>query len=228
MLDERTPTVGAGPPEVPTIPTPDFDELLKQLRERVNLTQERAAALVGVSRPTFAQWEGGRHLPTEDRVRKLDDLLAAHGALVEAFERIRSTARLRPVEASEQAASTTTRPLLQVFRDIRRAAMDQLVCDDDDGRPLGWRHNLVPSSSPPAVLSTGYVLKALTVLGGLEPRTTALVGRIFDLAIRDDGRIIGWRASTAREPRIETTATCRRVAAHRGGPRRQRGHHGAA
>jgi hypothetical protein len=83
--------------------------------------------------------------------------------------------------------------------------MEQL-CRDDEGRPLGWRHNLVPSSAAPATLSTTYVLKALNVLGGIEPSTTGLIGRMFDIAVRDDaGRVLGWRASTGQVPRMETT-----------------------
>jgi hypothetical protein len=64
----------------------------------------------------------------------------------------------------------------------------------------------VPSSEDPSALSTASVLQALTVLGGLGPRVTPLIGRMFDEAIRDDSRIIGWRASSAAAPRLETTA----------------------
>jgi hypothetical protein len=92
-----------------------------------------------------------------------------------------------------------------VFRDVRAAVMEQL-CRDDEGRPLGWRHNLVPSSSAPAALSTAYVLKALNVLGGIDPSVTGLAGRLLDIAVRHDGRIVGWRASTAQAPRIETSS----------------------
>jgi transcriptional regulator with XRE-family HTH domain len=183
----------------------DFAELLRELRDRAGLTQGQAAERLKVSRPTFAQWEGGRHFPAKDKMQTLDDLFNGGGALIAAFERARGSARLRPVDAVEAAPTPATRPLLQVFGDVRAAVMEQL-CRDDKGRPLGWKHNLVPSPAPPVALSTAYVLKTLTVLGGLDPSTTGLVGRMFDLAIRDaEGRIVGWRASTAKMPRIETT-----------------------
>ncbi len=179
----------------------EFGDLLRRFRERAQLTQGRAAQHLKVSRPNFAQWEGGRHLPAKDKVHTLDDLFNAGGVLIEAFERTRGVGRLRPVEPAERSS----RPLLHVFRDVRAAVMGQL-CRDDGGRPLGWKHHLVPNDTVTSALSTAYVLKALTVLGGLDPSTTGLVGRMFDLAVRDGDRIIGWRASTAVAPRIETTA----------------------
>jgi transcriptional regulator with XRE-family HTH domain len=175
--------------------------LLKQLRDEAKLTQGRAAEQLKVSRPTFAQWEGGRHLPAAEKVRTLDDLLKAGGALLEAFDRARGP-RLHPVDPAEPAA----RPLLWIIRDVRAAVMEQLR-RDAAGRLLGWAHNLVPDDTWPSALSTAYVLKALTLLGGLDPSTTGLVGHMFDLAIRDDdGRQRGWKALTAVAPRIETTS----------------------
>src|SRR4051794_37143115 len=115
---KHTPTVGEPLPGAPTPPTHQFGERLKRLRDEAGLTQGRAASHVGVSRPTFAQWEGGRHLPTEDRVRILDDLLRAGGALIAAFESARGAPRVRPTDITEQTSGEPTRPLLQVFRDI--------------------------------------------------------------------------------------------------------------
>jgi len=143
---QPTPTVGDGLPEVPTYP--EFADLLRELRDRAGLTQGQAAERLKVSRPTFAQWEGGRHFPAKDKVHTLDDLLNGGGALIAAFDRARGSARLRPVDPVELTPVAAAPPLYQVFRDVRAAVMEQL-CRDDEGRPLGWRHNLVPSSRHP-------------------------------------------------------------------------------
>jgi hypothetical protein len=158
-----------------------------------------------VSRPTFAQWEGGRHFPAKDKVHTLDDLLNAGGALIAAFDRARGSARLRPSTRRKPLTVAAAPPLFQVFRDVR-SRRDGATVPRRRGPSLGWRHNLVPSSAAPAALSTAFVLKALNVLGGIDPSTTGLVGRMFDIAVRDDaGRIVGWRASTGQVPRMETT-----------------------
>jgi hypothetical protein len=171
------------------------------------MTQHKAAGLVGVSRATFAQWEGNRHLPGEENVRELDRLLNTKGALVEAAGHARTGAppRLRPVEPTQPARSQVP-SVLQVLDDARRVLLDQLCCDEN-GTPTGWRHNLVPAKVVPSTPSTAYGLKVLAMHGGPDARTPAVVKWVLDQAVVDRaGRRIGWRARAQAAPRMEITA----------------------
>lgn len=205
---EPTPTVGPGPSEGLPVSLHEFGELLRGFRERAGLTQGAAADEIGVSRPTVVQWEAGRYLPAPENAARLDQLLGAGTEISNAANAVRRPQRPRPVAvaAPTPAPVVTGKPLLQVFGDVRSALLGRLV-HDGDGHPLGWPHYLVPDSDDVTPLSTAYGLKGLALLGGLDPRTTALVGTLRDLAERDsDGRILGWRARTSAAPRIETTA----------------------
>ncbi len=180
------------------------------------MTQGKAAALVGVSRATFAQWETARHLPAEERVHELDKLLRAGGELIAAAEQARPAHRLRPVDSASPAAAT--RSLLHVLGDTRRAFLAQL-CTDENGQPTGWRHHLVPSDDPPSVLSTAYGLKVLAMLGGPDASTPAVVRWVLGRAVRDgEDRIVGWRASAQRAPRMEMTSAALDALLHAGVP----------
>lgn len=202
---EPTPRVGGRPSESPTVYLRDFGEVLKRLREQSTATQASSAKRVGVSRATFTQWETGRHLPTTERVRQLDEFLGADGELVAIAGRVRSPQRLRTVDTLETAASNpATRSLLQVFSDVRTALLGQLCFDD--GRPTGWRHNLVASDADPTVVSTAYGLKTLALLGGPCDGTAALVDVVLRKAVRDGDRIVGWGARSQVTARIESTA----------------------
>lgn len=167
------------------------------------MTQAQAASQVRVSRPTFAQWETGKHLPGEDRVHELDQLLGASGDLVEVAERIRP----RSATYVPAALAVPTRSVRQVLVDARRALLDQL-CSDADGRPLGWRHNLVPTDEPVSAVSTAYGLKVVAMLGGPDARTPDVAAEVLRQGVRtDDGRLLGWRARPQAVPRLEATAT---------------------
>jgi DNA-binding XRE family transcriptional regulator len=201
-----TPNVGNRLARRPTVSLFGFGELLKRYREQAAMTQQRAAKVIAVSRATFAQWETGRHLPTEQRVHELDRLLGANGELIAAARSARPSPRLRPVDDYELASTARNQSLLQVLDGARRALLEQLGYDDD-GRPTGWRHNLVPSDEPPSVTSTAYGLKVLAMHGGPDARTPAVVKWVLDRAVRDDdGRRIGWRARAQVAPRMEITA----------------------
>jgi hypothetical protein len=140
-----------------------------------------------------------------ERVKELDRLLNADGDLVAAAERARGEPRLQPVGPDTAAALSGARSLLQVFKDTRKAFLAQL-CADSKGRP-GWRHNLVPSDEPPTTLSTAYGLGVLAMLGGPDASTSAVVDNVLERAYRDDaGRLVGWKARTQHEPRLEATA----------------------
>lgn len=183
----------------------EFGELLKRHREQSAMTQEQAAQRVDVSRATFAQWETGRHLPGEQRVHDLDRLLGAGGDLASAVELARRGHRSRVVDATEQSVAGRQRSLLGLLRDTRRAFLSQLSVDEEE-RPIGWRHNLVPSNELPSTLSTAYGLKVLALLDGPDDRTPAVVNTVMDRAVRVGGRIVGWAARSQAEPRLETTA----------------------
>lgn len=45
-------------------------------RERLNVTQRRAADLLGVSVPTIKRWEQGRIVPTLTAIRLMDRIIA--------------------------------------------------------------------------------------------------------------------------------------------------------
>jgi transcriptional regulator with XRE-family HTH domain len=197
--------VGRHSSEVPTISLRDFGDLLKRYREDRGLTQAEAAATVEVSRATFAQWETGRHLPAEERVHQLDEYLVANGELTDAAGQARGLPRPRPLEPSDVGAPPT-KSLAQVLLDVRGALVDQL-CHDEQGRPAGWRHNLVPSDDPPTALSTAFGLGALAVLPpGPDPGVADLTEAVLAKAVRDGDRIVGWAASVQRAPRLESTA----------------------
>ena len=121
-----------------------FGDLLKLHRERSALTQVEAASAVGVKRPTLTQWEAGRYLPAADRVQELDRILGAGGELISAAARIRPRDQLRSVGSAEPLLNAGGVSLLRMMKDIRRAFLEQLQFDSA-GRPIGWRHDLVPS-----------------------------------------------------------------------------------
>ena len=122
-----------------------FGEVLRRHRERRGLTQDGAASSSGVSRATFTQWEGNKHLPSVGRVHELD----------RALEAVRCPRRCvgggpsaQPIRPPSRSRHRTVPPagltLATVLRNARRA-LDGQLCFDDSGRAIGWRHNLVPS-----------------------------------------------------------------------------------
>ena len=59
-------------------PKPTAD-LVRQLRTRLGLTQEKLAARLGVTFPTINRWENGRANPSPLALKQIEDLLAALG-----------------------------------------------------------------------------------------------------------------------------------------------------
>jgi putative transcriptional regulator len=49
--------------------------LVRDLRERTGLTQEKFAAKLGVTYPTINRWENGRAKPSPLALRQIEDLL---------------------------------------------------------------------------------------------------------------------------------------------------------
>jgi transcriptional regulator with XRE-family HTH domain len=54
-------------------------DLVRQLRTRLGLTQEKLAARLGVTFPTINRWENGRANPSPLALKQIEDLLAALG-----------------------------------------------------------------------------------------------------------------------------------------------------
>ncbi|MCX5852187.1 MAG: helix-turn-helix transcriptional regulator [Deltaproteobacteria bacterium] len=53
----------------------NFPRLVRKLRERTGLTQEKFAAKLGVTCPTINRWENGRAKPSPLALKQIEDLL---------------------------------------------------------------------------------------------------------------------------------------------------------
>ena len=53
----------------------DLPRLVRELRERTGLTQEKFAAKLGVTYPTINRWENGRAKPSPLALKQIEDLL---------------------------------------------------------------------------------------------------------------------------------------------------------
>ncbi|MEV6445214.1 helix-turn-helix domain-containing protein [Amycolatopsis sp. NPDC051716] len=130
---------------------------LRRLRKAAGQTQADVARIVGVSRANLTQWETGRYLPSVENARLLDDHFRAANALVELAEAARS-----PGQASA-GVLTTGGSLLDVFRRAGAALAQELI-RDENGRAVGWRHNLQKRGKQ-TTLATAYGISAMVVLG---------------------------------------------------------------
>ncbi len=67
----------------------DIPQLVRALRERTGLTQEKFAAKLGVTFPTINRWENGRSKPSPLAMKQIEGLLRDLGEkgrdLLEAF-----------------------------------------------------------------------------------------------------------------------------------------------
>ena len=57
----------------------DISRLVRELRERTGLTQEKVAARLGVTFPTINRWENGRAKPSPLAMQRLEELLRSMG-----------------------------------------------------------------------------------------------------------------------------------------------------
>ena len=55
------------------------DDLVRELRNRLGLTQEKMAARLGVTFPTINRWENGRAKPSPLALKQIEDLLTDLG-----------------------------------------------------------------------------------------------------------------------------------------------------
>lgn len=59
---------------------------LRELREAAGLSQAQVGAEFGVSKQAVSEWENGKGRPDVHKLRKLDDLYAAGGRVLDAFD----------------------------------------------------------------------------------------------------------------------------------------------
>ena len=57
----------------------DIPRLMRELRERMGLTQEKFAAKLGVTYPTINRWENGRAKPSPLAMKQIAELLRGLG-----------------------------------------------------------------------------------------------------------------------------------------------------
>jgi len=57
----------------------DFPRLVRELRERTGLTQEKFAAKLGVTYPTINRWENRRTKPSPLALKQIEELLHGMG-----------------------------------------------------------------------------------------------------------------------------------------------------
>jgi len=57
----------------------DIPRLVRELRNRTGLTQEKFAAKLGVTFPTINRWENGRAKPSPLAMQRIEDLLRTMG-----------------------------------------------------------------------------------------------------------------------------------------------------
>ncbi len=53
----------------------DIPRLVRELRKRTGLTQEKFAAKLGVTFPTINRWENGRAKPSPLAMQRIEDLI---------------------------------------------------------------------------------------------------------------------------------------------------------
>ena len=57
----------------------DIPRLVRELRGRTGLTQEKFAARLGVTFPTINRWENGRARPSPLAMQKIEEMLRSMG-----------------------------------------------------------------------------------------------------------------------------------------------------
>jgi len=56
-----------------------MSQVIRELRERTGLTQEKFAAKLGVTFPTINRWENGRAKPSPLAMAKIEELIRSMG-----------------------------------------------------------------------------------------------------------------------------------------------------
>ncbi|RSD10897.1 helix-turn-helix domain-containing protein [Amycolatopsis eburnea] len=163
---------------------------LRRLRKAAGLTQADVARIIGVTRANLTQWETGRYLPSVENARLLDDHFRAANSLVRMVEAARSPA------PAGGALLSTGGSLLEVFRRAGHSLAGLLI-RDENGRAVGWRHNLQQTSEQ-TTLATAYGISATVVLGATYIDLHDIVEDLY--AKRSD---FGWQGRSAgRRPEV--------------------------
>lgn len=59
----------------------DYAKLIKELREKLFMTQDEFAKYIGASFQSVNRWENGKYRPTIKIRKKLNELFVAHGLI---------------------------------------------------------------------------------------------------------------------------------------------------
>lgn len=168
---------------------------LKELRQARRLTQDAVANAVGINRASIAQWEGDRHLPSPENVRKLDELYDAMGELAALAHEVRS---------GHAGAAVRSRNLDYVFGTVADALVAALRTDKG---AIGWSHNLVDERPAPVVrptaLSSAFVVRTLQLLDDARVDLHAVGEWILSSRLADGT----WSHRPGLKSRPEATAT---------------------
>ncbi|MET8997381.1 helix-turn-helix transcriptional regulator [Amycolatopsis sp. NPDC004169] len=163
---------------------------LRRLRKLAGQTQADVARIVGVSRANLTQWETGRYLPSVENARLLDDHFRAANHLVELAEAARTPA------PAAGGVLTTGGSLLEVFRRAGAALAGELI-RDENGRAVGWRHNLQKRGEH-TTLATAYGVSAMAVLGDTYIDLHTVVENLYAKKTE-----LGWQGRSAgRRPEV--------------------------
>jgi transcriptional regulator with XRE-family HTH domain len=165
---------------------------LQAHRKKRGLTQKAVSEMLGVQRPTLAQWETDKHLPSPEHIHRLDEIYGARGALVALAQAVRTGDEpAAPPQRHESVAD--------VFRHVADALV-ALISPGTDGARPGWAHNLV-ARTPTTPLSTAFVIRTLQMVDDAQVDLHAL-GRAL-VARKGDG---GWTNRSVLDGSPEVTA----------------------
>lgn len=169
----------------------DFVAELRRRRSEHGLTQQAAAKGMRVQRVTLTQWESGRHLPSSEKAREVDEFFGAGGTLAALAEAARTGSPARPVRRPQTLAD--------VFRAVGSGLLRHLI-RDTAGKPLGWCHSLGRGTIA-TPLSTAYCIRTLLLLDDTDVDLHLLAQEVSK---RQSGG--GWANRAPGDPRPEVTA----------------------
>jgi DNA-binding XRE family transcriptional regulator len=160
------------------------------------VSQKAVAEALGVRRPTVAQWESGRFLPSVAKLQQLDDYFGAGGALVA----LRGPARAGHVAIPREHPPAQGSTLAEVFDGVADRLVEGIVHDPEDPGCLGWAHG-VGVDGRPTPWSTALGVRALLLLDRADVDLSA-IARTLGRRQRNGG----WSNRTIDLPRPEVTA----------------------
>jgi transcriptional regulator with XRE-family HTH domain len=169
---------------------------LQRLRALKGVSQKAVADALDVQRPTVAQWEGGRFLPSVARLEQLDEYFGAGGTLVA----LRRPGRAEPVTSAPAHGPSRGLTLAEVFEGLADRLVEGVVHDPDDPGCLGWAHGIGPGGRP-TPWSTALGVRALLLLDRAEVDLSAVARTLGQRQHHG-----GWSNRALDLPRPEVTA----------------------